>query len=106
MIENLKNKISTIDKYFRETNPSLGERERIFTRIIKLNEEVGELCEAILMENDTNQRNKEKEIDLDSELADVIICTLLLAEGRESDVWKEIDKKLDKQFNRFGLNNE
>jgi len=104
MIENINDRLQKIDSYFRVTNTTMSERERLFSRIIKLNEEVGELCEAILHENDSNQRDKEKEIDLDSELADVLICTLLLAQNREKDVWSEVDKKLAKQMNRFNLN--
>tara|TARA_B100000508_G_scaffold78473_1_gene61015 strand:+ start:12171 stop:12485 length:315 start_codon:yes stop_codon:yes gene_type:complete len=104
MIENINDRLQKIDSYFRVTNTTMSERERLFSRIIKLNEEVGELCEAVLHENDPNQRGKEKEIDLDSELADVLICTLLLAQNREKDVWSEVDKKLAKQMNKFNLN--
>ena len=103
MIEQIKERVQKIDTYFRETNTVFSERERVFSRVIKLNEEVGELCEAILFENDGNQRPKEKVTDLDSELADVIICTLLLAHNREKNIWEEIDKKLDKQMKRFNL---
>jgi NTP pyrophosphatase (non-canonical NTP hydrolase) len=102
-IVGITERIQKIDAYFRETNTSMSERERIFSRLIKLQEEVGELAEAVLYENDTNQRKKEKTIDLDSELADVMISTLVLAYGRERDVWTEIDKKLTKQFERFRL---
>ncbi|MCA9357226.1 hypothetical protein H6784_03750 [Candidatus Nomurabacteria bacterium] len=102
-IDSINNKITKLDVHFRKTNESFSEKERLFSRAIKLNEEVGELCEAVLYENDNNQRKKEKEIDLDSELVDVIICTLLLAHNRKKDVWIEIDKKLDKQLNRFNL---
>ena len=72
-------------------------------RVVKLNEEVGELCEAILTEYDHNQRKKDKSIDLDDEIADVIICTLLLAELRDENIWEVVDKKLQKQFKRFNL---
>jgi len=103
MLKTIRQNISKIDTHFRSTNPTMNERERIFSRAIKLNEEVGELCEAILHENDSNQRRKEKIIDLDAELADVIICTLLLAEGREKNIWSEIEKKLAKQLERFNI---
>jgi NTP pyrophosphatase (non-canonical NTP hydrolase) len=96
-------KIAKIDEYFRSTNDAISEKERIFSRVVKLNEEVGELCEAALYEHDKNQREKGKGIDFDAELADVMICTLLLAQRRQKDIWLEIDKKLEKQFNRFNL---
>ncbi|MBP6924289.1 MAG: MazG-like family protein [Candidatus Pacebacteria bacterium] len=103
MIEKISTRLQKIDNYFREISPDWSERERLFSRVVKLNEEVGELCEAVLYENDTVQRTKDKVIDLDSELADVIICTLLLAHNREKDIWIEVDKKLTKQMGRFNL---
>jgi NTP pyrophosphatase (non-canonical NTP hydrolase) len=81
----------------------MTEKERLFSRVVKLNEEVGELCEAILTENDKNQRVKDKVIDVDAELADVLICTLLLAQDREKDVWHEVDVKLKKISEKFNL---
>ena len=104
--EYLSESIKKFDDYFRSSGESLSEKERLFSRVVKLNEEVGELCEAVLHEYDSNQRPKEKAIDLDAELADVIICTLMLAHGREKDVWEEVDKKINKQFRRFGLNQQ
>lgn len=101
--EDLHKNLEKFDNYFRTHGETLTEKERLFSRVIKLNEEVGELCEAILTEFDSNQRQKDKEIDLDSELADVIICTLLLAQNREKNIWEEIEKKVDKQLTRFNL---
>lgn len=42
-------------------------------------------------------------IDVDSELADIVICTLLLARARDKNIWDEVDMKLKKQFKRFNL---
>ena len=102
MIEKINRDLQKLDAYFRSSG-EMTEKERLFSRVIKLNEEVGELCEAVLHENDSNQRNKEREIDLDSELADVLICTLLLAQSRDTDIWTEVDKKLSKQITKFNL---
>ena len=103
MIEQINIKLEKLNNYFQTTNPEMTQKERLFSRIIKLNEEVGELCEAILSENDMNQRVKEKLVDVDIELADVLICTLLLAQDREKDVWKEVDLKLEKVTQKFNL---
>jgi NTP pyrophosphatase (non-canonical NTP hydrolase) len=103
-IDALNIKLKKFDDYFRTHGEALSEKERLFSRIVKLNEEVGELCEAVLCEFDSNQRKKDKKIDLDAELADVIICTLLLAQNREKNVWDEVEKKVEKQLNRFNLN--
>lgn len=103
MTKEIIDTIQKIDSYFRQNDPSMSERERIFSRVVKLNEEVGELCEAVLYEQDMNQRAKDKNIDLDSELADVIICTLLLAQNREKNIVDEVIKKLEKQKQRFNI---
>ncbi|HEY0964579.1 MAG TPA: MazG nucleotide pyrophosphohydrolase domain-containing protein [Candidatus Paceibacterota bacterium] len=103
MISSLADRIAKIDQYFRSHGHADTERERLYARVIKLNEEVGELCEAILTESDVLQRKKEKAIDLDAELADVIITTLLIAAMREKDIWRSVDEKLTKQMERFNL---
>jgi NTP pyrophosphatase (non-canonical NTP hydrolase) len=41
---------------------------------------------------------------MDAELADVLICTLLLARNREKNIWDEVEKKVEKQLQRFNLN--
>jgi NTP pyrophosphatase (non-canonical NTP hydrolase) len=103
-IDELNIKLQKFDNYFRTHGEVLTEKERLFSRVVKLNEEVGELCEAVLCEFDSNQRKKDREIDMDAELADVLICTLLLACNREKDVWTEVQKKIDKQLTKFNLN--
>ncbi|MCU0678661.1 MAG: MazG-like family protein [Candidatus Pacebacteria bacterium] len=103
-IEELNTKLQKFDDYFRTHGEALTEKERLFSRVVKLNEEVGELCEAVLCEFDSNQRKKEREIDMDAELADVLICTLLLARNREKNIWDEVEKKVEKQLQRFNLN--
>lgn len=103
MIEEISTKLKKLHNHFQDTNPEMTKKERLFSRVIKLNEEVGELCEAILSENDKNQRNKEKVIDVDAELADVLICTLLLAHDREKDIWTEVNLKLQKISEKFNL---
>lgn len=104
MIENIDSTLKKLNTYFHSTNPDMTQKERLFSRVIKLNEEVGELCEAILSENDKNQRIKDKVIDVDAELADVLICTLLLAQDREKNIWIEVENKLQKISQKFNLN--
>ena len=103
MIETVNDTLKKLNTHFHATNPDMTEKERLFSRVVKLNEEVGELCEAILSENDKNQRIKDKVIDVDAELADVLICTLLLAQDREKDVWEEVTQKLQKISQKFNL---
>ncbi len=79
--------IRAIDRYFRDTRPGQSANERLFSRMVKLTEEVGEVSEAVLQEAG-EQRNSKEQCDLDSELADVLITTLLLAATREEDIWE------------------
>ena len=103
MIEKISERLQKIDNHFRKISPDWSERERLFSRVVKLNEEVGELCEAVLYENDSAQRQKKKKMDLDAELADILIVTLLIAQSREKDIWEELDKKLSKKLKHFNL---
>lgn len=79
--------IRAIDRYFRETRAGQSASLRALSRLAKLTEEVGEVSEAVLQEAG-EQRNSKEPCDLDSELADVMICTLLLAATRETDIWE------------------
>jgi len=72
------------------------EKEKILLRAVKLNEEVGELCEEIL--NKFENQRKEKifnEKNLRGELADVIITTMLLADKLNIDVEIALDEKVN-----------
>lgn len=103
-IDELHIKLKKFDNHFRTHGETMSEKERLFSRVVKLNEEVGELCEAVLCEFDTNQRKKDKETNIDAELADILICTLLLAQNREKDIWEEVTNKVEKQLRNFNLN--
>jgi NTP pyrophosphatase (non-canonical NTP hydrolase) len=87
--------IRAIDKFFKETRPDQSPTERLFSRMIKLTEEVGEVSEAVLQEAG-EQRNSKEKCDLDSELADVLITTLLIAATRERDIWDDAIETLER----------
>lgn len=93
--EELQRSIDTIDSHFHNQFKNSSPYERLLTRAVKLNEEVGELCEAVLHENN-EQRVEKTDIDLPSEIADVIICTLMIAHLKNVDVWGEVAKKIEK----------
>lgn len=92
--DELTKNIETIDAHFHTLYKNTP-YERMLTRAVKLNEEVGELCEAVLHENN-EQRPEKTDIDFGSEVADVIICTLMLAKTKDIDVWGEVAKKIEK----------
>lgn len=101
-MEKILEKIGKLNTHFRSTSTQSDE-VRFLQRMVKLSEEVGELSEAALTEVDPDQRKKDREINFDAELADVIICALMLSTGREADINLEIHKKLDKVLTRFNI---
>ncbi len=100
-MDEILRKVLILNEYFRKIEKP--EATRLLERITKLNEEVGELCEAALVEVDENQRKKDKVVDFDSELADVLICTLMLSTGRSKNVLETVNQVLDKNLKRHNL---
>lgn len=89
--ERINEHIEKIDEFFR-SKFNKTEHEHLLGRTVKLGEEVGELCEAVL--NDNAEQIGVKNTDLPSEVADVIISTLLIAKVKDLNVWDEVEKKL------------
>ena len=81
MIENLNHRLDVLNKYFHATNPDMTAKERLFSRVVKLNEEVGELCEAILSENDKNQREKKMRLLIMCWITRLYVMTAAGADG-------------------------
>jgi len=77
----------------------VSQRERVLFRTVKLMEELGEFCNEIMASNG-KQRDKKlkgyKKENLEGELADVIITTLLVAESLDINVEKSLEKKINK----------
>ncbi|MGE0792578.1 MAG: MazG nucleotide pyrophosphohydrolase domain-containing protein [Candidatus Woesearchaeota archaeon] len=72
-----------------------------YTILAKLMEEVGELSEAILTIDSLQRTNKlSKKIDLEGELADVILVTFVLAEELKVDISKSLKNKMKKVKSR------
>jgi NTP pyrophosphatase (non-canonical NTP hydrolase) len=100
-MDDILKKVILLNEHFRKIEKP--ENTRLLERITKLNEEVGELCEAALVEVDENQRKKDKVVDFDSELADVLICTLMLSTGRKQNLIARVNEVLDKNLKRHNL---
>ncbi len=76
-----------------------SERERIFARTVKLGEEYGELCDAVLASVGDQRKGKltqEKVGDLEGEFADVMIVLFLLAKAMGIDIMSVLDTKVAK----------
>lgn len=78
--------------------------KRILARTVKLNEEVGELCNEVLAFNSMQRKEKLEHHDgkeLEHEFADVIITTLLLANTMGVDIEKALEGKIEKINSRY-----
>lgn len=70
------------------------EKERILARTVKLNEEVGELCQEILRNLDEKRDRKFSNENLKMEFADVILTTMLIAEKMNINLEESIQNKI------------
>lgn len=81
-----------------------SQQERIYARTLKLTEEVGELCAEVLAVHGDQRADKldsRQADDLAHEMADVLICTLLLAETMGVDPNVALRSKIAKIDKRF-----
>lgn len=80
------------------------EEKEILTKTIKLNEEVGELCNDILSVLKLQRKSKLDKFDkrhIYQEFADVIITTMQLAAVTHVDIERAITDKLNTIENRY-----
>lgn len=99
-IEELQQFIDEQDALFRSLRDmSQSEREHIFSRTIKMGEEYGELCDAVLGSVGFQRKDKlaeQKQMHLEDEFADVVITTFLLAKALNVDIMQTLDRKVQK----------
>ncbi len=104
-LKELMTKISKFNDYINKSHENRTENERLTLKTMKIWEEVWEFYNEVLgslwFTRAGKQHSRE---ELENECADVILSTLLVA----SDLWIKIDevleKKLNKVFDRFNLN--
>lgn len=73
----------------------LDKGKTVLARAVKLSEEVGELCEQVLVKSGLQRKEKmETPSNLEEEFADVVITTLLLAEAMGVDVRPALKEKV------------
>ena len=105
--------IEELLEFARKENARLNEKydvadERgVLAKTVKLSEEVGELSEQVLHRLAMQRKEKmDQEHDphdhLAEEFADVLICTLLIADHLQVDVRPALRKKMEKIDKRYG----
>jgi NTP pyrophosphatase (non-canonical NTP hydrolase) len=103
----LQEKIRAFDERTRPRYKLYTQTEKeILTKTIKLNEEVGELCNDILAVLKLQRRAKLEKFDKRNfyeEFADVIITTLSLANAARVDIERAINDKMKKIEKRYAI---
>lgn len=104
-IKNLQEKIEILNQksphHYKLYTPI---EKEILTKTVKLNEEVGELCNdilSILKLQRKSKLDKFTKAHMYEEFADVIITTIQLASVARVDIERAVDDKLKKIENRY-----
>lgn len=105
----LKDFLEKEDKRLRDRYGNYkDENKRILARTVKLTEELGELCEEVLIYNSFQRKEKLDNHDsknLPGEFADVLISALLLAKAMNINVDKALKDKIKKIEERHKKDN-
>jgi NTP pyrophosphatase (non-canonical NTP hydrolase) len=83
---------------FWEGKTSSTHKEKLLARGVKLSEETGEVCDAILGSLNDQRKNKQKQkhSDVGEELADVIIVCGMIARTLNIDINEKLLTKMEK----------
>jgi NTP pyrophosphatase (non-canonical NTP hydrolase) len=103
-IKALQNQIKGLSSNKRFTHIRTQEEIEILTYAIKLNEEVGELCNDTLSVLKLQRKSKLERFDKRNfyeEFADVIITTIQLANAAGVDIERAVNDKLTKIEERY-----
>lgn len=99
--------IELINSNINSRNSDLSKKELLLLKTVKLWEEVWELNNEILKSLWFARSQKLKDFDkndLALEIADVIITAYWIAYELDIDMWKIMQAKIDKIFDRYNLN--
>ena len=97
----------TLDKWKYSDADSYSPRERIFSQMLKVSEETGELSEQVLWKFGWQRISKKDKISdekLGNEIADVILATVRLGRLLDMDIEKLLEKKMEVLKDRFNQN--
>lgn len=104
--KNLNKTISDIDALVKAyyNDEILTQKELIYGKALKLNEEVWELTGEVLSYFWSQRKEKLEEANIDSlkwEFADVLITTMLLAKNMNIDIEDAFQTKVEKIYKRL-----
>jgi NTP pyrophosphatase (non-canonical NTP hydrolase) len=83
---------------------NLDKEKMILAQTVKINEELGELCNEILKHCSLQRKEKLDNMDkkdIEEEFSDVLITTLLLAKSMDIDIENALKEKISKINKRY-----
>ncbi len=101
LIKFIKAEDERLKKYYGSYS---DQEKRILVRTVKLSEELGELCEKILLYMSMQRKDKlirHNKDKLSEEFADVVITALLVARAMDVDIEKALKRKMRKISKRY-----
>ena len=108
-LKTLQEKVKLTGKNITRYHLYTAEEKEILTMTVKLNEEVGELCNDILSILRVQRRSKLEKFDrrhVYQEFADVILTTLQLASAARVDIERAVEDKIKKIEERKKIKGE
>ena len=103
-LKNLQNRIREHSKKVPAYKIATAEEQDILAKTVKLNEEVGELCNDILAVLKLQRKSKLEKFDKRNfyeEFGDVIISTIQLANAAGVDIQRAVNDKMKKIEERY-----
>jgi len=103
-LEDLLRFIKIENERLRKRYPDTDNEKMILAQTVKINEELGELCDEVLAHTSLQRKEKLESHDkerISEEFADVLITTLLLAETMGIDIERALEKKMEKLNERY-----
>jgi len=92
------------DRLIKNYGGSSDYEKRVLSRTVKMQEEVGELCEEILASQNDQRKEKLKKHNqetMEGEFSDVLITVMLLAEILKIDLDEALNNKIKKNDKRY-----
>ncbi len=98
-MQDIQNKIDAINARFKQIEGETELKTLMLKKVLKIGEEYGELCDAMLSEIGNQRKSKldaHSSQNFNEELADVIVAALTLARYLDLDLGVLIMNKLNK----------
>lgn len=102
-IPELQQKLQKINEYINTNHSDKTRNERVLLKAAKLPEEVWEFYNELLISLGFTRKWKEAQSEVEKELADVIITSLIIAQELEIDIFSHIEQKINTVYTRFNL---